>query len=289
MAELALTSTAHMLSGHTIPRIGLGVFQNRDSCTPACLSAFKAGYRHVDSAQVYRNEDQVGEAIRKSGLDRKDLFITSKVVSRNQGYDLTITGVNESLERFGLDYLDLFLIHDPLGGKEKRLATWRALIKLRDEGKLKSIGVSNYGVHHLEEIKAEGLETPSVNQIEASAEFAPFRLHPWCQQRPIVEYCNKNGIIIEAYTPLAQAKPGYLTNPVVVAIAEKHGKDSAQVLIRWSLQTGHVVLPKSATESRIYSNANVYDFKLDEDDMGKLNALDAGDKGAVTWNPVNAP
>ncbi|EJD43488.1 Aldo/keto reductase [Auricularia subglabra TFB-10046 SS5] len=280
MSELTINSTARLLSGHAIPRIGLGVFQNRDACTPACLWAFKAGYRHIDSAQVYRNEDQVGEAIKQSALNRQDLFITSKVVSRNQGYDLTITGVNESLARFELDYLDLFLIHDPLGGKEKRLATWRALIQLRDEGKLKSIGVSNYGVHHLEEIKAEGLETPSVNQIE---------LHPWCQQKPIVEYCNKNGIVIEAYTPLAQAKPGYLTNPVVLGVAAKYKKDAAQVLIRWSLQTGHVVLPKSATESRIYSNADVYDFTLDEDDMAKLNALDQGDKGAVTWNPVNAP
>lgn len=278
--KLTLASTTRLLSGHWIPLIGLGVFQNKDKCTAACLSALKAGYRHIDSAQVYRNEDQVGDAIKQGGVDRTDLFITSKVVSKNQGYDLTITGVNQSLERFGFDYIDLFLIHDPLGGREKRLDTWKALIKLRDDGKLRSIGVSNYGVHHLEEIKTEGLETPSVNQIE---------LHPWCQQRPIVDYCRKNGIVIEAYTPLAQAKPGYLTNPVVVSIAEKHSKDSAQILIRWSLQTGHVVLPKSATESRIYSNANVYDFVLDDADMSRLNALDEGDKGAVTWNPVNAP
>ncbi|KAH7105239.1 Aldo/keto reductase [Auriculariales sp. MPI-PUGE-AT-0066] len=280
MPELNLQSTARLLSGRAIPLLGLGVFQNRDNCASACLAALKAGYRHIDSAQVYRNEDQVGLGVAKSGVDRKDIFVTSKVVSRNQGYDKTIAGVNDSLQKFGFNYLDLFLIHDPLAGKEKRLATWKALIALRDEGKLLNIGVSNYGVHHLEEIKSAGLETPSINQIE---------LHPWCQQKPIVEYCKKNGIVIQAYSPLVQAKSGRIDHPVLVEIAKKHGKEAAQVLIRWSLQTGHVVLPKSEKESRIISNADVYNFALDEDDLSKLNALDLGDKGAVTWNPVNAP
>ncbi|KAH7105230.1 Aldo/keto reductase [Auriculariales sp. MPI-PUGE-AT-0066] len=269
MSELNLQSTARLLSvlipssslilelGRTIPLLGLGVYQNRDNCASACLAALKAGYRHIDSAQYY----------------------PSKVVSWNQGYEKTIAGVNESLQNFGLNYLDLFLIHDPLAGKEKRLATWKALIALRDEGKLLNIGVSNYGVHHLEEIKSAGLETPSINQIE---------LHPWCQQKPIVEYCKKNGIVVQAYSPLVQARSGFMDHPVLVEIAKKHGKESAQVLIRWSLQMGHVVLPKSEKESRIISNADIYDFTLDEEDMFKLNALDLGDKGAVDWNPVNA-
>jgi len=249
-----------------------------DTCVSSCKSALDAGYRHIDSAIVYRNETEVGSVVRESGLKREDLFITSKITSRYHGYEKAQTAIEESLARFDIGYLDLFLIHDPLSGTKKRLETWRALIKKRDEGKLRSIGVSNYGVHHLEEIQEAGLELPAVNQVE---------IHPWCQQRPIVEFCKDNGIVVEAYSPLTQGK--YLNKPELVAIAKKHNKDAAQILIRWSLQMGYSPLPKSSHAVRVKTNSEVYDFELDEGDMKVLYGLDMGAKGATSWNPVGAP
>ncbi|KAG8854810.1 hypothetical protein FRB96_007339 [Tulasnella sp. 330] len=253
-----------IVSGRKIPLLGLGVWQN-GSPIPACEAAFDAGYRHIDCAIVYRNEEDVGTAVRESTVKRDDIFVTSKVSSRWHGYDIALKAIDDSLNRFKL-------------GKAKRLETWRALIKRRDEGKLKSIGVSNYGVKHLEEIEEAGLETPSVNQIE---------LHPWCQQRPIVEYCEKHNIVIEAYSPLTRGK--YLDDPMLQSFAKKYRKDGAQILIRYSLQKGWVPLPKSSQTSRVLSNSQVYDFELNADEMKQLDALDKGKDGAVTWNPVDAP
>ncbi|KAG8878160.1 hypothetical protein FRB97_002754 [Tulasnella sp. 331] len=277
LSKLTIESTATLSSGRKIPLLGLGVWQN-GSPIPACEAAFDAGYRHIDCAIVYRNEEDVGTAVRESTVKREDIFVTSKVSSRWHGYDIALKAIDDSLNRFKLDYLDLYLIHDPFSGKAKRLETWRALIKRRDEGKLKSIGVSNYGVKHLEEIEEAGLETPSVNQIE---------LHPWCQQRPIVEYCEKHNIVIEAYSPLTRGK--YLDDPMLQSFAKKYRKDGAQILIRYSLQKGWVPLPKSSQTSRVLSNSQVYDFELNADEMKKLDALDKGKDGAVTWNPVDAP
>ncbi|EJU03846.1 Aldo/keto reductase [Dacryopinax primogenitus] len=259
-----------------MPILGFGVYQMRE-CAQPIAAAFKAGYRHIDSAQIYRNEDQVGEAFRASGLPREAVFITTKVSSRNQGYNKTIASVDQSLKTLGLDYVDLFLIHDPLSGKVKRLETYKALLEKKEAGKIRSVGVSNYGVPHLEEIKSADLPAPTVNQIE---------LHPWCQQRPIVEYCQKNNIVVEAYSPLTRGD--YLNDPTLQAIAKTHNKEPAQVLIRWSLQKGYSPLPKSATPSRVASNADVYSFSLSEEEMAKLDAQDKAEKGAVTWNPVNA-
>ncbi|KAG8927183.1 hypothetical protein FRC03_003548 [Tulasnella sp. 419] len=283
MAKLAISSTVMLTSGHTMPALGLGVFQNHD-CADAIKTAVDAGYRHIDSAIYYRNEKEVGEAVREAvaesggNLKREDLFITSKIMSQNHGYDNTIKTVQQSLKRFKLDYLDLFLIHDPYSGTQKRLQTWRALIKLRDEGKLMTVGVSNYGQHHIEEIKSAGLETPAVNQLE---------LHPWCQQRSLVEYCFRNNIAVQAYSPLT--KGVHLKDPVLVKLAKKHNKDTAQILIRWSLQKGFICLPKSSTPARVISNSQVYDFELDAEDMRTLDSLDQGADGAVTWHPVTAP
>ncbi|TFK44354.1 Aldo/keto reductase [Crucibulum laeve] len=273
---LSLKSTVRLPgTGQMLPLLGFGVYQNYTT-KDSCLGAFKTGYRHVDSAQMYRNEAEVGEALREAGLQREEVFVTSKVGSKNHGYEKTLKGIDESLQRFKFDYIDLFLIHDPYSGTEKRIETWKALIKAKQDGKLKNIGVSNYGVKHLEEIKNAGLETPVVNQIE---------LHPLCQQRPIVEYCQKHNIIVQAYCPIIRGK---LDIPIVKELAKKYNKDGAQILIRWSLQRGFVPLPKSATPSRIQSNAQVYDFELTDEEVRKLDELDQGKAGAYSWNPVDA-
>lgn len=198
------------------------------------------------------------------------------VASGHHGYESTSKLVDQSLKNFGFDYIDLYLIHDPLSGKVKRLETYRALLDAQKAGKIRTVGVSNYGVHHLEEIRKEGLPVPPVNQIE---------LHPFCRQKPIVKYCKKHGIVVQAYTPLVH---GTASDPVLLHVAEEVKRSPFQVYIRWSLQRGFVPLPKSATLSRIRSNANVYDFELSEAQMSSLDALDRGKKGAVTWNPVDA-
>jgi len=258
-----------------MPLLGLGVALSED-CVPACIAALKHGYRHIDSARFYQNEAEVGQGVRESVIPRGEVFITSKVNSDEHGYNNTLTAVDDSLQRFGFDYLDLYLVHSPLSGKTERLETWKALLKAKEAGKLRSVGVSNYGVKHLEEIREAGLETPSINQIE---------LHPFCQQKPIVEYCKKNGIVIQAYCPLVR---GRFSDPVLQEVAQKYKKDVAQILVRWSLQHGYSPLPKSSQPARIVSNANLYDFEISSEDMAKIDALDMGKNGAISWNPVNA-
>jgi len=185
--------------------------------------------------------------------------------------------VDESLAKFGFDYVDLFLIHDPLSGPKKRLETYQALLECRDKGKIKSVGVSNFGVKHLEQLREAGFETPAINQIE---------LHPWCQQKDIVAYCKEHGIVVQAYCPLVRGAKW--EDPVLKGLSEKHSTSPAQVLIRWSLQKGYVPLPKSTREERIALNADVFGFELSAQDMASLDALDQGSKGAISWNPVNA-
>jgi len=275
--KLTIHSTVRLSSGYDIPRLGFGLYQN-DNAEPAILEALKAGYKHLDSAQMYMNEAMVGTALKKAGIPREDIFITTKCASRSHGYETTLRGVDKSLERIQSDYIDLFLIHDPKSGTERRLATYKALLECKAAGKIRTVGVSNYGVHHLKELKDAGFEMPSVNQIE---------LHPLCQQRPIVDYCQANNIIVEAYCPIIR---GNMEIPTLQTLSQKYGgRDPAQILIRWSLQKGFVPLPKSATSSRIHSNTNVYDFELSEEDMQKLDALDEGDAGGISWNPVNDP
>ncbi|KIM45210.1 hypothetical protein M413DRAFT_441890 [Hebeloma cylindrosporum] len=274
--KLTIHSTVALSTGYKMPLLGFGVYQNQDA-RPSVIEAFKAGYRHVDSAQVYRNEAQVAEAVRESGLDRGEVFITTKCTSKTHGYESTKKGVDASLEKMKFDYVDLFLIHDPLSGTERRLQTYKALLEAKEKGKIRSVGVSNYNVKHIEEIRAAGYELPSVNQIE---------LHPFCQQKEIVKYCEANNIVVQAYCPIIR---GQMDDPVIPEVAKKYARDPAQVLCRWSLQKGYVPLPKSATPSRIHSNANLYDFELEEEDIAKLDGLDRGKAGAVSWNPVDAP
>ncbi|KAH9840557.1 Aldo/keto reductase [Rhodofomes roseus] len=272
---LKLDTTVKLPSGYTVPLLGLGVYQN-DDCVPACLAALKHGYRHIDSARMYRNEDQVGQAVRESGIPREKVFVTTKIYDPDHGYESTLKVVDESLQRFGFDYIDLYLIHSPLSGKKRRLETWRALLDAQKAGKIRTVGVSNYGIKHLEEIREAGLAQPAVNQIE---------VQPFCQQRPIVEYCREHGIFVQAYCPLVR---GRFDEPVLQEVARKYKKDVAQVLVRWSLQHGFSPLPKSARPERVVSNADVYDFQISEEDMAKLDALDKGAAGATSWNPVDA-
>lgn len=257
-----------------MPVIGLGVYQN-PNCKPACLAALQSGYRHIDSARAYRNETQVGDAVRESGLPRQDVFVTSKINKIDGGYQSCLNAIDNSLKNFGFDYLDLYLIHSAYGGKTARLEALEALLAARRAGKVRSVGVSNYNVKHLEEIREAGFETPSVNQIE---------LHPFCQQKDIVDYCRSHDIVVQAYTPLVRGEFG---NPVLQELANKYGKDPAQILIRWSLQHNFVPLPKSQNPDRIRSNIEVFNFEMSEEDIEKLDKLDRGKDGAVTWNPVD--
>ncbi|EIW51597.1 Aldo/keto reductase [Trametes versicolor FP-101664 SS1] len=273
-AQLSIKSSTRLSSGYDLPLLGLGVYQN-DDAKPASLAALKHGYLHIDSARYYGNEAQVGEAVRESGIPREQVFITTKLTNEDHGFDSTLAAVDQSLKRFEFEYLDFILIHSAMSDKERRLATWRALIEAKKQGKVKAIGVSNYGVKHLEEIREAGLETPAINQIE---------LHPLCQQKEIVDYSKKHNILIEAYTPLIR---GQWDVPAITAAAKKYNKTPAQILIRWSLQRGFAPLPKSSNPERVVSNADVFDFEIDAEDMASIDALDRGKAGAITWNPVD--
>ncbi|KAF2034758.1 Aldo/keto reductase [Setomelanomma holmii] len=261
-------------SKYKIPQIGFGVYLSPQAkCVKSCLTALEAGYRHIDTAQYYENEDSVGNALRDSKLPREDVYITTKILSAGSDAGATYKKVLESVEKLaGKDgYVDLFLIHTPNGGAGARKLMWQALEKAKQKGKVRDIGVSNYGIQHMEDIKSIGkVWPPTVNQIE---------LHPWCQQRECVSYCQKNNIIIEAYCPLVRNEKA--NDKTLRSICEKHNVGTNQVLVRWSLQKGFVPLPKSDTPSRIVSNADVYGFELDEEDMERLDGLDEGDKGAI--------
>lgn len=282
-------------SGHTIPVIGLGVFLTEPRVAPvAVFEALNAGYRHIDSARYYRNERDTAEGILKfldanSSVNRSSIFYTSKVFDSEHGYDATKRAISDSMKKLTgeskasqkdrtLGYIDLMLVHSPQSNREKRLGTWKALQEAVDAGQIKSIGVSNYGIHHLEELLSwEGLTVkPSINQIE---------LHPWLQRTKLVNFMRDNEIVPEAYSPLTHGKK--LNDPVLVQLSDKYNKSPAQVLIKWSLQAGFVTLPKSVREERIKANINVNDFELSDEDFNKL-----GDKKSylvTAWDPTVYP
>ncbi|EIW77512.1 aldo-keto reductase [Coniophora puteana RWD-64-598 SS2] len=276
-------------SGYKIPTIGLGVYQNA-RCAQAVTAALKHGYTHVDSARAYGNEQQVGVGIKAAGVDRSTLFITSKVYMTD--FDDTESAVVDSIKKlkYGLegkreplgssDYYDLYLLHSPHGGPAKRLRAWRGLLEAKKKGLIKTAGVSNFGVRHLEELREAGLEQPAVNQLE---------LHPLDQQREIVEYCKKNNIVLQAYSPLIRFNFSQDKNGVIQSVADKLQKTVPQVLIRWSLQHDFVPLPKSEHEERIKANMEVYGWEIPAEEMARLDALDIGDAGAVCWVPVHEP
>ncbi len=259
-----------------MPAVGFGTWKIPDGpeAERAVLSALQAGYRLIDTAKVYGNEKSVGRAVAESGIPRDEIFVTTKLANSDQGYKQGLAAFKASLKRLGLDYVDLYLIHWPVSGK--RLDSWRALLEIQQTGKAKAVGVSNFTVRHLEELARHTQKMPDVNQIE---------LHPFLydEQAALLEYCSQQGIVVEAYSPLAHGSAGCLNHPTVMEIARNHGKSSAQVMIRWALQHGAVPLPKSADGSRIRENIDVFDFELSAQDMASLNALGNGMR--TCWDP----
>lgn len=248
-------------NGVAMPGLGLGVFKVGDGSPVAAAvkSALRAGYRSIDTAAVYGNETGVGIGLAESGLKREEVFITSKVWNADQGYDSTFKALETSLSRLGTDYLDLYLIHWPVA--EKYLETWQALTELYKEGRVRAIGVSNFHIHHLKEILDTSSVVPAVNQIE---------LHPLLNQKEIRDFCQLNNIVVEAWSPLMK---GNLDIPLLTDLARRYHKTPAQVVIRWHIQHGVVVIPKSVHDHRIRENAQVFDFSLSADEMDAIDAL----------------
>ncbi|WTW81531.1 aldo/keto reductase [Streptomyces sp. NBC_00009] len=247
-----------------MPQLGFGVWQVPDAeAEKAVATALEAGYRSIDTAAIYGNEEGTGKAVAASGIAREKLFVTTKLWNADQGYDATLRAFDASLDKLGLDYLDLFLIHWPLPSKDSYVDTYKAFEKIYADGRAKAIGVSNFLPEHLERLLGETSIIPAVNQIE---------LHPHLQQRAAREFHAEQGIATEAWSPLGQGK-GLLEVPAIVAIAQKHGRTPAQVVLRWHVQLGNVVIPKSVTPSRIVENIDVFDFELDIEDIAAISAL----------------
>ncbi|HZL07999.1 MAG TPA: aldo/keto reductase [Candidatus Dormibacteraeota bacterium] len=261
---------------NSIPQIGLGLWQVKDAEQFAAgfQAAIKAGYRHFDSAQIYKNEQMLGEQWQASGVKREDLFLTTKIWIENFGHKRAVKSFDESLEKLQTDYVDLLLLHFPLTILRKK--AWQALEEIQAAGGAKSIGVSNYTIRHLEEMQNYAKVMPAINQVE---------LHVFLQQPELVKYCREHDIVIEAYSPLAHAKA--MDNDVIAAIAKKHDKTYAQVMLRWCVENNFVVLPKSVTPSRIEENIDIFDFQLDDEDMETIAAQDQNMRTA--WSPVHVP
>jgi diketogulonate reductase-like aldo/keto reductase len=296
--ELTIDGKKALNDGHLIPQLGLGVWQTRAgaTCEAAVLGALEAGYRHIDTASMYGNEESVGAAIRKSGIRRENIFVTTKLW--NSDHENPWRALDASLGKLKLDYVDLYLIHYPV---RERRRSWGALEALRTQGKARSIGVSNFTIRHLRELLAEAGSVPAVNQVE---------FHPYLYQRDLLDFCIAKHIVIEAYSPLTRGER--LHDPKLVAIAERYPrvglkpaalrsriplvnrfsgrpevKSTAQVLIRWALQHGLVVIPKSANRRRIVENADVFDFEITAEDMQLLDRFNENLR--TCWDPTNAP
>jgi 2,5-diketo-D-gluconate reductase A len=266
-----------MNDGHTIPQLGFGVFQiPPEETAKAVEQALEAGYRHIDTAEMYGNEKQVGEGIRAFGIDRADVFVTSKLNNGFHRPDDARRAFDRTLEDLGSDYVDLFLIHWPLptlyGGDY--VSTWRTLAEFQRDGRARSIGVSNFQIAHLERLAAETQVVPAVNQVEA---------HPYFVNGAVHAYDQEHGIVTEAWSPIAQGE--VLDDPQIGRVAEKHGRTPAQVVLRWHLQRGHVVFPKTVHPSRMRENIELFDFELEPADMDALTALDRGEEGRTGPNP----
>jgi 2,5-diketo-D-gluconate reductase A len=261
--------------GNHIPQLGYGVWQvGNDEAISAVSEALKVGYRHIDTAAIYGNEEGTGKAINESGIARGDIYLTTKLWNKEQGYESTLKAFDESLKKLGTDYVDLYLIHWPLPSKDLFMETWRAFIKIKEEGRAKSIGVSNFRTADLERILKESDVVPVLNQIE---------LHPQFQQDELRLFHSKHDIATEAWSPLGQGT--ILENPTLKTIAEKHGKSVAQVILRWHIETGNIVIPKSVTPARIKENFEVFDFSLNGTDHDAITKLDKTD-GRIGPNPA---
>ena len=260
--RLTLDSRAVLNNGVEIPLLGVGVYQSPPGQTTenAVRYALMIGYRLIDTAQLYGNEEDVGRALRKSGVSRDDVFIITKVWNSDQGYESTLQACNKSLQKLGLSYLDLYLIHWPVHGMSEE--TWKAMVRLLQEQKTRAIGVSNYDIDDLSQLMQSSDVLPAVDQVE---------FHPFLYQERLLRFCEKNGIQMEAYSPLTRGMR--ISHPTIVAVANKYRKTPAQVLIRWSLQHGLVVIPKSIQEDRILENSRVFDFQLEFEDMKLFDSL----------------
>ncbi|MHC5374914.1 aldo/keto reductase [Enterococcus sp. LJL120] len=253
-------------NGLEIPQIGLGVWRApNDDAAKAVEWALKAGYRLIDTAAAYKNEDGVGQGIRNSGVPREEIFVTTKLWNSDQGYESTHQAFNDSLEKLGLDYVDLYLIHWPVAGKYKD--SWRAMEEIYASGKAKAIGVSNFHQHHLEDLLADAKVKPVLDQIE---------IHPTLTQEPLRNYLKSIDVAVEAWSPLGQGT--ILNNPVLVEIGKAHQKTAAQVIIRWHLQNKIIVIPKSVHEQRIQENFDVFDFELSAEEIKKINGLNINER-----------
>ncbi|MFZ0492591.1 MAG: aldo/keto reductase [Acidimicrobiia bacterium] len=256
--------------------LGLGVYQSTPGSTTrdAVREALGAGYRHIDTAAVYRNESDVGEAIRRTGVSRGEVFVTTKLWNSNHGYDSALRAFDRSLNRLGFEYVDLYLVHWPVPGK--RLDTWRAMERILADGRARAIGVSNYMPRHIDELLAHATVPPAVNQFELS---------PYLARWNLVNMCRELGIAVEAYSPLTKGLK--LRDRALIEMGTKHDKSPAQILIRWALDHDFIVIPKSIHPRRIHQNIDVFDFSLDAHDLASLDALD---EGLVTgWDPTDAP
>ncbi len=265
-----------MNDGRQIPQLGFGVFQiEPDDTAGAVQHALQTGYRSIDTAAAYGNEAEVGEAIRSSSLAREDIFVTTKLGNSDHGHDSALRALDASLERLGFDYVDLYLIHWPIPAQDRYAETWQALCELREDGRARSIGVSNFMVEHLERIIEETGVAPVVNQIE---------LHPRFVQSELRRFHESHGILTEAWSPLGQGT--LLDDEKLGEIASAHDRTPAQVMLRWHLQLGNVVIPKSATPERIEENFRILDFELSDEEMRAIEALDAGEEGRIGPHPA---
>lgn len=263
--------------GNTIPQLGYGVWKVKDDVAEKVVGlAFEAGYRHIDTARIYGNEAGVGRAVANSGLDPKDLFITTKVWNSDQGYQQTLDAFDASMERMGLETLDLFLIHWLQPKQGKHVETWKALVELQKSGRVRSIGVCNFTIEALQEIEDATGVAPAIHQVET---------HPYFPQAALRDYEASRGIVHQSWSPLGQGSD-LLTNQVLADIAAKHGATGAQVVIAWHLALGNVVIPKSETPSRIVENWESLGVTLDDDDIAAINGLDRGDDGRIGADPA---
>ncbi|HEX7293143.1 MAG TPA: aldo/keto reductase [Solirubrobacterales bacterium] len=268
MAEIAAIPSLTLHDGVEIPQLGFGVFQVPPEDTQAVVEeALATGYRHIDTAAAYRNEKGVGAAIAAAGIPREEVFVTTKLWNSQQGHDSALEAFDASLGRLGLEYADLYLIHWPVPTEDRFVETWRAFERIRDEGRVRAIGVSNFRVEDLERLERETETRPTVNQIE---------LHPRHQQAELRAWHAEHDVATEAWSPLAQG--ALLDEPAIVAIAERHGKTPAQAILRWHLQLGNVVIPKSVTPQRIRENLEIFDFELGAEEIEAIGGLDAAER-----------
>ena len=254
--------------GATVPQLGFGLYKvPAADAARLCREAIAIGYRHLDTAAFYGNEEGVGEAVREAPVSRQELFVASKVWKDDNGYDTTLRAFDASIARLGLASLDLYMIHWPVPSTDRYVDTWRALIRLQEEGRVRSIGVANFHTHHIERIVAETGVTPVVNQVE---------LHPWLPQRELREFDEGRGIRTEAWSPLARGR--ILATPLLDDLAAKHGRTPAQIVLRWHIELGNIVIPKASSPDRLRENLDVFDFALDADDLDVIASLETGER-----------